>query len=307
MNKSDTSWAQMTITPFNRRILIWAAAGLYLAMWPWEQWPIVPGVPLVTAFLQHGLPKVGDALIIAVTLALLVDRAIKLELLDDFARDITHHVLGHLLPPELREHIFHYLSFDFLRASWEITYTMELLEDKPGHVRIATKSEHTVENRSKCWKQYECAYYVEKSWIPAVGETQILAFGLIAPEENNSFAFTIGGEELGRPQQKDNFMFVARTIKLPPAPHGEYKVYAESVEFFTDANSAYFVARYPVLKTSVTILYPKAELQVDVMLSDDDRGTARRVELSGGTKWEFRTPLLPGQSFVTRWGRTNHA
>src|SRR5258708_155369 len=55
------------------------------------------------------LPKVADALLIAPVLALVVDHAAKHNLLSEFARDVSSHIIGRNLPPSLREHIHSYL------------------------------------------------------------------------------------------------------------------------------------------------------------------------------------------------------
>ena len=81
-----------------------ALVGLYFALRPWSEWPIYSGASLVARPFQHGLPQVGDALIIGAVLMFLADKAVKKELLLDFAQEVSHHMVGYKLPPELRQH-----------------------------------------------------------------------------------------------------------------------------------------------------------------------------------------------------------
>jgi hypothetical protein len=92
---------------------LWLAAsfvfGLMMAAIPWGEWPILGNHPTLQ-FLAYVLPRIGDAFMIAPLLAIAVEFAAARQLLKDFANDVSHHIVGRLLPPELREHILGYLT-----------------------------------------------------------------------------------------------------------------------------------------------------------------------------------------------------
>ncbi len=147
--------------------------GLFLAAAPWEQWSLFPSSPRLDVVLRHVLPKLGDAFMIAMILVVAIEIAAANELLKTFAENISHHIVGRLLPPELREHILGYLTTTFVRTRWFIEYRLEEWAEKPRFIRLATLTEYEVENRSGSEQEYCFVYQVEQSWSPGVGDARI--------------------------------------------------------------------------------------------------------------------------------------
>jgi hypothetical protein len=278
--------------------LVGAVLGMYFAAWPWERWPPVAGLHLVPEVLQRLLPPLGDALMVAALLAVMVDKAVKRELLEQFAREVSHHIIGYRLPAELRDYVMKYLTVDVIRTDWNITYTIELLETHPGFVKLTAQNAYVLQNNSLLEKKHSYSYYVERSWFPEIGESEILSFALTSPIAKESFDLRIGA---GLETKTDSgFLQTSKVLALPPMPHGQYKCFAESVEYFPDCFFAQFVTLLPVLRASVTVYYPKDEMTFDLNLSCQD-GKTTELQLSNGTQWTVDTPLLPGHSISTRW------
>ena len=87
----------------------------------------------VCGFLTEIPRKIGDALIIAPLLALLVDEAAKTKLLREFSLDVSSHIMGRMLPVKLRDHLTGYLQMFLVRTRWDITYYIEKWEGQPGY------------------------------------------------------------------------------------------------------------------------------------------------------------------------------
>ncbi len=97
-------------TKFQVSLLAAFTFGLFLAAYPWEGSASLMSNPNLRTFLMHVLPKIGEAFMIAPLLAIAVELAAAQELLKTFAYDVSHHIIGRLLPPELREHMLGYLN-----------------------------------------------------------------------------------------------------------------------------------------------------------------------------------------------------
>jgi hypothetical protein len=277
--------------------------GLYLVMWPWERWPAIVGLPLTPDSLRRSLEQIGEALLTAALLAVMVDKAVKRELLEEFAREVSHHIIGHRLPTQLRDHVLRYLTADVIRTDWDITYTIEPIDTRPDFVRLTTLNKCVLQNTTSREKKYCHSYYVERSWAPEIGESSIktLALSSVFPGECFELRPGRGLEE----RIEDNFVVASREITLPPNSSGQYVCFSESVEYFPVSFDAIFVATVPVLRTTVTIYYPRTALNVDLNLTCD--GAPRRIELANGTQWLIDMPLIHGHSIVTRWGRATAA
>jgi len=59
-------------------------------------------------------------MVVAVVLALVVDQAAKRRLLEEFASDVSTHIIGRRLPREFRKHIEQYQEADLIRTSWSM-------------------------------------------------------------------------------------------------------------------------------------------------------------------------------------------
>src|SRR5258708_28293512 len=88
----------------------------------------------------------GGAFIIAFLLAILVDSALKEELLTEFAKDVSGHIIGHLLPTKLRKPLLDYLEMSLVRNRWNLTYT--LMPCGTQYVEVTVLNEYEMENRS---------------------------------------------------------------------------------------------------------------------------------------------------------------
>jgi hypothetical protein len=159
-----------------RKLAMLGVVGLFLALASRS----VLAALKVPEWLDHGLSQVGDALIIAAILPALVDKAAKIELLSDFATEVSHHIIGHHLPADLRNHVLRYLTVDFYRPLWEITYRIDPLVEHPGYIKLTTLNTYQLNNASSVKKIYPYAYAVEKSWFEEVGRSEILSFALTA-------------------------------------------------------------------------------------------------------------------------------
>ena len=126
-------------TKFHLLLLATFTLGLVLAFFPWTLLVAKLGLSWLdrTDEVMH---KIGDALLIAPILALAVDKAAKLELLKEFAKDVSSHIIGRQLPESMREYIRAYLDVEFLRSAWHVTYEISPWKAAMDRAWTATSS-----------------------------------------------------------------------------------------------------------------------------------------------------------------------
>jgi hypothetical protein len=287
------------------RFRIWLIAcgvlGLFLSTHAWGKSAALAAIPLVGSTLILILPSIGQALVIAPVTACVVDAAAKRQFMAEFARDVSIHIVGRLLPEHLREHMLGYLNLTMVRKDWKLTFTLADWPDHPEFVQLTTISEYEIENRGEAGRPYEFFYEVNKSWFPEIAEGRLLHVCISVAGEKT---FEADEQSLqGMLAAEPDCSLFHKTVEIPGRPHSVYRFLAESVECFRDGFSP-FVAPVATLGVTVTAYFPKDKFRVAMYAST--RPSSRSLEtteLSNGTQWHISEPLLPGQCVFTRWER----
>lgn len=283
--------------------------GLFLAVFPWLWLVEATHVTWLGSRFDEVVHKMGDALMIAPILAIAVDQAAKQELLKEFAKDVSSHIIGRQLPEPMREYIRDYLDVEFLRSTWDVTYEISPWKRKDGsiengHVQLATKSVFTMHNLTPKDRAYTFRYEVEDSWFPRIGDTRLT---------HASARPLVGGGGFDWPEDK---------LKPPLLKHDKgvqwfeedvtigagkrWHFVAESVECFRDSSTCPpFNAYYAVEAMTIAVRYPKSMFTVSLTLTFGDVADAAEVptETADETTWRLTKPMLPGQGFIVTWQR----
>lgn len=287
--------------------VFYIALGVALVAMPWEELIILPRHPELQHFFQRIPVGLGEALIIAQILILLVDSAAKKKLLTEFAQDVSTHIIGRWLPLELRSHLEEYLASDIIRKTWTIRYNIESWSDHPQFFKLCTMSDYEIENRGHLNRSYTFRYEVEESFYPELGNTNIVKCSAhavsctgqdeINPENYDSFEYPFAGKvPLVR---ENNSSVVTHTLTIPPGC--TFHMQAESEECFRDGSSIPFFTMYPTLATQLIVNYAKDALDVYIDLSYGDIESDATQEITEtGDRWVFNKPMLPGQGFSVR-------
>jgi len=238
--------------------------------------------------------EVGTALIIAFVLAMLVDWAVKKELLTEFARDVSGHIIGQLLPVELREHLRGYLEMSLVRENWNIRYNLKPLP--PHYVEVGVVSDYVMVNRSSDEQTFPFVIKVEKGWYRAVGKENLITM-VSANEERR---------DQPRCDDEDGHWVHKWPVKLPPYDRDNpqrTRFHAQAVQYFFECAFSPFISMWPVSNTAVTVTYPKDDYDVLLDTTFRPRKALVRNDLQDGTQWEINEPILPGQGFFVRWSK----
>lgn len=270
--------------------------GLLLKLLPY--WPYWPTYHSWSTEWQLFTSEVGGALIIAFLLAVLVDAALKKELLTEFAKDVSGHIIGSLLPPKLRKHLVDYLEMSLVRDNWRITYTLMPCGAEP-YVQVTVSSDYEMENRSGDEQRFEFVIKVEKSWF-TVGQNLITMVRV-----NDELAIT-------NPPcfEKDgNWVYEHKPpIRLPPYDRDSprrFRFHTEAVQYFFERAFSPFISMQPVLGATLIVNDPMKLYEVEF---DPTFQTEKKLEpmiSAEGMRmqWDINEPILPGQGFFVRWSR----
>lgn len=290
---------------FRRNLLAIAMTGLLFSLTPWDL-IIIPTKGVWLALLGRVLlvlPKVGDAMLIAVILTLIVDQAAKATLLKEFALDISGHIIGWHLPQVLRDQLQKYLTLDVIRREWNGTYRLIEVRDHPGFIRVEEEIDSDLENLSGSEQVLETMLEIERSWFPKVGETEIHEMWF------DNECFFPDPKLLTKVETDDQFIRIRKKLALPPHkanPEKRYSCQAKSDTFHATNGSYPTFFLYPVLKTTIKVHYPRS-LRVNLLLTfgEVEKETVRQDRQGEvGTlivNWVVSTPILPGQGFVLQW------
>lgn len=288
------------------------AAGMLLVAAPWHDWLHAPdGAPLLAPWAHKLIEGLGEALAIAAILGWTVDAAAKRELVEEVLENVSAHIAGHLLQPQLRDVIVQYLEADLVRTSWDITYTFDDWPDQPADTeyrRLTTKFDYQMENRSKTVQYYDCVFEMEKSLFPHIGDASIVTMTgktLVGPPDG----FASKDHPQGFYETPTNLGF-RKTVTIPPHNGPAYAIHGESEELVRDGSILPFYAKYPVLRTTLAVEYPADRMDVVVELSLgplDPSEVGTPLPAGRGWKWEFARPMLPGQGFTVRFARKQAA
>lgn len=288
-------------------VALYFVVGIALVALPWDHIVVLPSHPELQRSLQRIPIGLGEALIIAQILILLVDSATKRTLLEEFARDVSLHIIGRWLPVELRSHLEEYLASDIIRKNWTIRYNIESYSDHPHFFKLSTESDSEIENRGHLDRAYTFRYEVEESFYPELGNTKIVSCSghaesrlgrdEIDPDGYDGFDYPFDGKV--NLIKDNNSSVVTRTLTIPQGC--TFRIKAESEECFRDGSSIPFFTICPTLATQLIVNYAKSALDVYVDLSFGDIESDATYEVTEtGDRWVLNKPILPGQGFCVR-------
>lgn len=263
---------------------------------------LIPGE--LGAMILDMAGKAGDALMLAPILAILVEITAAKELLSTFAENVSHHIIGRFLPRPLREHIFKYLTIDFVRRRWEVSYVIDDSQCAPGFIQLISWSSSEIENVSSTSETFNCETEAETRNTclrssPIVRQVKVV--------EGEQVRMEYRFEERGEPDEHlgltpdSDFLKFKEGISVAPGAIIRQEV--ETVECFPHRYEAWWVSLWPTLELAVRVLYPKDRFEADLYLSFADHKRAIKTETENGAQWNIKVPMLLGQGFSIAWHR----
>jgi len=265
--------------------------------------------PVWTSFFHHPIPEafieiahnIGEALIIATLLALIVDESAKRKLIKEFSLDISSYIIGRWLPEDLRKHLHEYLEMRLVRTSWDITY--EIKKSDPGSIELSTSSIDVMENRLDKAVTYTFNYFLEVSRC-SKGRSEITSVHL------PGYAAPLSTEILQRNMKfPSGYCHFSHDMELEPASAKKvYSFKTETRECLRDNDSSLFYSRHPVIKSKLAVTYVEKEFDVSLDLTFYPTSPKPTTVTTDGlctVTWTIDRPdfppMLPGQGFLLKW------
>jgi hypothetical protein len=244
------------------------------------------------------LHKIGEALIIATFLALIVDESAKRKLIKEFSLDISAHIIGRWLPEALRNHLHGYLEMRLVRTSWVIEYSIK--KAKSDLIELDIVISDTMQNHSDKNQNYDFNFVQEDSICPkemGTNEITLVEFPGEAP---------LKGDDLVRQvKRRNNEHSIHRSIELEPFVNSKrsYQFRIGATEYTRDSLSVFY-ADYPVMTAVLIVKYSECDFEVSMNLTFADKVPNPRKSTKDGISeitWDIKNPILPGQAFLLKW------
>jgi hypothetical protein len=243
--------------------------------------------------------RLGDALLIAVVLAVFIERSIGDE---HFYQSIVD-IFGRKLPPELVGHLQNYFRWDFVRRDWNIQYEITPIDENGEEFILTASSNYTMENRSEAAQPFEYRYSVEVSQDPSF-KTEITEA-------------TIAGTKLtpadiarkAKPDNESGYLRLSESVVLQPSEDSSpvrYAFHSKSTQRFRGEKVSPYWVLHPVVGTTFRVYYPEKSFNVvfDATFENTSKGEPltdrQQQEHLVGKEWKIKTPILRGQGFVIR-------
>jgi hypothetical protein len=234
--------------------------------------------------------KLGDALLIAWFISLMVDIGEKKGLIGEFLFESSAHIIGRQLPEQIREEVREYLNAPFVRPLWKVTY--ELLE-LPNSNAVKLKSTYWgfIENLTTKRRGFPFNIALDPSWLTNVPQPKLSRVEL----KRN-------GKNILKTQVINDLSF-REIVKVRPGLPGRCESLLECIEYFPDSYEYSFINEATVQHTELTIYWDKEEFDVEVNLSSGADGKVAATHFDTHSTWSIHKPLLPGQCVLTKWKR----
>jgi hypothetical protein len=284
------------------------AGGLFLLAPPWKEWLTGMQVPPVWSESIGGLLRgVGEAFIVALVLELVVDPQLKGKLVKEILHDVAARIVSRLLPPKIFRHIEEQmLKANLVRTSWNITYTIALVQNNLDYVKLETESRYEMANLSPSPATYPAVYEVELP-LSDVGSTEITGVtvhNLLMPAGAQSLVFQYPGcDPEDEPKTVGDYKIFSKSFGIPVhKTRSALEFVFRSTEHFHVGSIVPFFAKYLVEGTTLRVFYPKDKLRVIVDFpANKESEFLPKKESSDNDYYEFPTPILPGQGFTVRF------
>jgi len=280
-----------------RAVLICALVGaLILLIAPLET--LLPFTTILET-LAHIRTGIGEALLIAVFLALTVDSYVKKRLVADIAVNVSSYMMVSELPTTLRQE-FHELTRIHLYRRIDINYKIERTSE--NQVLLTGETSFTLFNVRGENEPFRHYVAVQKPFRDIPGFKSLLnisakgvlnAEGHIADYDEDATA-----KELGAPDVTGTHMEWQRDVHIPK--RGQADFFAKTVQILPEEHEETFLSVMPATHTNVRVDYP-ADITVSVIFGHRLRGSVSATPKGRPSQWTLDSAMLPYQPIIIEW------
>src|SRR5262245_42479435 len=247
--------------------------------------------------LKNALHKLGEALVIAAILAVVVDRYVKDKLVAEVARDVLSYSVGHAIPKEIQQEIRHLLRLPFVRQDFELIFSLKEVPNHPGFVAIVMQTSFRIINLTDVSQEYPFCSSIEKTLFPEVGENKLLSIVVNGPH-----SFTLRADELAvKSESSGHFIEYRNSLVIPKSSAEPVFVWTERVAIYKENFTHVLDILAPTLGVTVISEFPE-DFQVGVHFAV--RGEPQCIPEYHPKKFVHGGVFLPGHHVRMTWRRS---
>jgi hypothetical protein len=239
------------------------------------------------------LEKLGEALIIAVILALFVDEAVKHTLMQEVARDVIDFWIGFTQPPAVKEQIQYILRLPFIRLDFTTRYVMKYVSTGEPHplIRVESFTSYKVVNLTNSPKVFTFRSSIEKSAAWSGKRNHLKKM------EAAAVGFALEGKLLDDKTLETECYLVAEIpITVPEEAAGSVEFKTERVAYYSHEHTIVLdILEPPCIGIKVIVEAPP-DFVIFVSF-----GTYGKVEGDKVRTWYHPGVHLPGSHFRISW------
>jgi hypothetical protein len=247
-------------------------------------------------FLVCGLlPKVGEAMFIALFLALSVDTHLKKRIV----KEVSAFIRGSHLPVEIRQEIDYVVRTELYRSDYEQSF--EIVDDHPVADKLITLKRtysYFMNNPGSSDQQYE---FVSRVSVPPGRTAKMAKVGASGILNVNG---GIGDFEAPDPATKEEngVMEWKHVCVIPANSTARARFWVETLQTLSDHDEMTSYTREATVRYRITMKYPN-DFEVSVNFGYHDRDAIRKLPKQRPTSWTLSGALLPMAAVTISWTR----
>ena len=280
-----------------RNILIWAAVvALVLLVAPFET--LLPFSRIIDT-AAHVRTGIGEALLIAVFLAITVDSYVKKRLAEDVARNVSSYMMVSELPPVLRQE-FHELTRIHLYRTIDLFFKLERTPE--NQVILTSEASFTIYNvrgENEPFRHYVAVQipFRETPGVSSInnvsGKGVLGADGHVGDYDEDGTA-----KDLGTANLTMSYMECWRDSFIPKK--GQADFYAKTTQILPEEHAESYISVMPTTHTIIRVDYP-ADITIAVNFGHRLRDQVSVTPKVRPTQWTLDYAMLPYQPVIIEW------
>ena len=259
--------------------------------------PLLFSLPLIVEKFCQGL---GEALIIAVFLALTVDTYIKGRLAREIATNVSSFMMVSQFPKQLQEE-FVELTRAPLYRKLDIYYRLERIA-AADRLRVTGEIKYTVYNLRKDRISYSHHVSVQKAYgtDEELKSTIFYVSGNGCIDNNGAAADYEETGKLGQENSDGTHIFWQKAVLIPEK--GEATFRSKATQILPDQDEEVFISILPTTEVDVRVDYPDGlvtAVQIGHRLREHIKPISKKEKNSN--QWSIKYGMLPYQPIVIQW------
>jgi len=270
---------------------------------------IVPLFVATPANAERFCDGLGDALIIAIFLALTVDTYVKRRLAREIAKNVSSFMMVSEFPKQLQDE-FVELTRAPLYRKLDIFYRLERISGSTDRLRVTGEIKYTVYNLRKDRVRYQHHVAVQKAYGTAeeLKSTIFYVSGMGCVDNKGNLAEYEETGKLGQTNGDGTHTIWQRTIYIPEKGEdkGEATFRSKATQILPEEDEEVFINILPTTEVDIRVDYPDGlttAVQIGHRLREEIKPISKKEKNSN--QWSVKYGMLPYQPIVIQWRKVS--